>query len=274
MNTMLPYLFRGGKAPRISVSRKLRFVAFLGLVGLSAIACSNRPTAGPQVAAPPTPPPAPTPPPPAPMLTFSASPTAINPGQSVTLSWESNNANSVRIEPEVGDVMASGSRSVSPASSVTYSAVATGPGGSATETVRVTVTMPTAPPAAPPLPRAPEATITDLFESNVVPIYFDYDASEIRADQAMRLQRNAEFLLDSPDVDFTIGGHADERGTSEYNIGLADRRANTIRQYLIERGISAARINVVSFGEERPVCREMTEACWQENRRADFTLRN
>jgi peptidoglycan-associated lipoprotein len=270
---MLTYLLRGGQVPRVTVSRNFRLAGMLALAGLMAVACSNRPTAGPQVAAPPAPV-TPVPPPPAPVLTFAASPTAISPGQPVTLSWESTNANSVRIEPEVGEVMTSGSRSVSPASSVTYSAVATGPGGSATETVRVTVTMADAPPSAPPLPRAPEATIIDLFESNVVPIYFDYDESGIRPDQAMRLQRNAEFLLDSPDVDFTIGGHADERGTTEYNIGLADRRANTIRQYLIERGISADRINVVSFGEERPICREMTESCWQQNRRADFTLRN
>lgn len=253
--------------------RSLRLAVILALAGATLIACSNRPTAGPTVAAPPAPP-APAPPPPAPILTFTANPTAISPGQSVTLTWQSSNANSVRIEPEVGEVATSGSRSVSPASSVTYNAVATGPGGSATETVRVTVTAPSAPAAAPPLPRAPEATITDLFQSNVVPIYFDYDQSEIRPDQAMRLQRNAEFLLDSPDINFTIGGHADERGTAEYNIGLADRRANTIRQFLIERGISANRINVVSFGEERPVCREMNEDCWQRNRRAEFTLRN
>jgi peptidoglycan-associated lipoprotein len=261
--------FRGGRS---TAFRSFRLAALLALLGVAAIACSNRPTAGPTVAAPPAPP-APTPPPPAPILTFTAMPTAISPGQSVTLSWQSSNANSVRIEPEVGEVATSGNRSVSPASSVTYNAVATGPGGSATETVRVTVTAPSAP-APPPLPRAPEATISDLFQSNVVPIYFDYDQSEIRPDQAMRLQRNAAFLLDSSEVNFTIGGHADERGTAEYNIGLTDRRANTIRQFLIERGISANRINVVSFGEERPVCREMNEDCWQQNRRADFTLRN
>jgi peptidoglycan-associated lipoprotein len=112
-----------------------------------------------------------------------------------------------------------------------------------------------------------------LFRTNVVPIYFDYDRAEIRQDQVGRIQGNARFLQQNAGIQFTISGHADERGTQEYNIGLGDRRANTVRQFLIDNGIAANRINVISFGEERPVCNVSNEACWSQNRRAEFAMR-
>src|SRR5438876_9334255 len=106
-------------------------------------------------AAPPAPPPVqPAPPPPAPTITLRAAPNAIDRGQALSLQWEAKNATSVRIQPEVGNVQVQGSRSVSPASSVTYTAVATGPGGSASDSARITVRVPAAAAPTRPVPRA------------------------------------------------------------------------------------------------------------------------
>lgn len=213
--------------------------------------------------------PAPTPPPPAPAITLTASQSAITTGSSVTLEWQAQNANAVEITPGVGMVATSGSRAVSPTSSVTYSARATGPGGTATATVRITVNTPVARAADPP----PAPSIDELFRTSVVPVYFDYDKSDIRADQVTRLQTTARFLQQNGGVQFTISGHADERGSQEYNIGLGDRRANAVRQYLIGQGIAASRMNTVSYGEERPVCNVSAESCWSQNRRAEYAMR-
>jgi peptidoglycan-associated lipoprotein len=114
--------------------------------------------------------------------------------------------------------------------------------------------------------------ITDLFRRNVQDILFDYDKADIRPDQVSRLQGNAAFLRDHPEVRFTVEGHCDERGSEEYNLGLGDRRANAVREYLVSQGLPAGRVNTVSFGEERPACRDQSEDCFQRNRRAGFTL--
>jgi peptidoglycan-associated lipoprotein len=136
--------------------------------------------------------------------------------------------------------------------------------------VRVTVNTP---PPAPAISLTPEPSIGDLFRTNVLPVYFDYDQATIRPDQVARLQASARFLQQNAAVQFTIGGHADERGSQEYNIGLGDRRANAVRQFLTGQGIAASRIETVSFGEERPVCTQPNEDCWSQNRRGEFSLR-
>jgi len=245
-------------------------VALLVLVCLLSFSC------GRPVAAPPPPPPeaaAPPPPPPAPVVTLGASPDSIEQGEATTLEWSARNSNSVRIEPGLGGVPASGTRSVSPNSSVTYTATAMGPGGTSTDTVRVTVNAAPPPPEAPPVPDRPTPTVEELFRTTVQPIYFDYDQADIRADQVGQLQSNVRFLAQNGGVQFTVSGHADERGSQEYNIGLGDGRANAVRQYLIEQGIAQGRINTVSFGEDRPTCTDMTEGCYQRNRRVEFVLR-
>jgi peptidoglycan-associated lipoprotein len=156
---------------------------------------------------------------------------------------------------------------------VTYTATATGPGGMATDVARITVNEPAPPPAAPPAPpRAPDLTIEQLFERNVQEVYFDYDKADIRPDQVAKLQNSAAWLKDNANVRFTVEGHADERGSAEYNIGLGDRRANSVREFLVAQGLPAARMNTISYGEERPQCREQTEDCYQRNRRAAFTI--
>ncbi|MEX0908201.1 MAG: OmpA family protein, partial [Gemmatimonadaceae bacterium] len=106
------------------------------------------------------------------------------------------------------------------------------------------------------------------------PIYFDFDKSDIRPDAAATLDRKIPWLQANPGMRIRIEGNADNRGSDEYNLALGQRRAASARQYLADRGIDAGRFDLVSYGEERPVCSEtpMTEACHQLNRRDDFRI--
>ena len=223
--------------------------------------------------APPVPPVQPPPAAPAPTITLRANPRTVDRGQSVGLQWEAKNADSVKVEPEVGTVQLQGVRLVNPSSSVTYIATATGPGGTASDSARITVRVPAAPatPARSSTP-PPNVNVTDLFIKNVQTIYFDYDRSDIRLDQIDKLKSGAVWLKEHRDTKFIIEGYSDERGSEEYNLGLGDRRANRVKEYLIQQGVDASRIETVSFGEERPTCRETTEECYQRNRRAAFVL--
>jgi peptidoglycan-associated lipoprotein len=105
----------------------------------------------------------------------------------------------------------------------------------------------------------------------MVPILFDYDKSNIRADEERKLLNMATYLKQNTSVRFQIEGHADERGGQEYNIALGDERAVAVKKYLAAQGVAETRMSTVSYGEERPICRDMTENCWQQNRRAAFT---
>jgi peptidoglycan-associated lipoprotein len=227
-----------------------------------------------KVAPPPPPPPKvetppPPPPPAAPTIRLSASPASIEQGQSSTLSWNASNATSVTIDNGVGNVPASGTRSVSPTTSTSYTARATGPGGNTSAEARITVTAP------PPLTPPPVKTITDaeFFETNVKDVYFDYDKYEIRPDAEAVLQANARALGERSGIRFTIEGHCDERGSEKYNLALGDRRANAVREYMLKLGVSPERIDTVSYGKERPTCTEHTEECWQQNRKGHFLIR-
>jgi peptidoglycan-associated lipoprotein len=104
------------------------------------------------------------------------------------------------------------------------------------------------------------------------PIYFDFDKSTIRPDAAATLDRKIPYLQANPGMRIRIEGNADERGSDEYNLALGQRRAASAKRYLVERGIAADRFDLVSYGEERPVCTEHNEACWQQNRRDDFRI--
>jgi peptidoglycan-associated lipoprotein len=104
-------------------------------------------------------------------------------------------------------------------------------------------------------------------------IYFDYDSHEIRAEDTPVLDENAAWLRANPKSLVLIEGHTDERGTSEYNLGLGDLRAAAAMTYLVAHGIPAERMVAISYGEERPVCVEHTEACWTRNRRAHFLVK-
>ncbi len=104
------------------------------------------------------------------------------------------------------------------------------------------------------------------------PIYFDYDKSTIRADAEATLQNNLTIINANPGMRIRIEGNADERGSDEYNIALGQRRAQSAKQWLLDHGVDAGRIDIVSYGEERPVCQDHDETCWQQNRRDDFVI--
>jgi peptidoglycan-associated lipoprotein len=101
-------------------------------------------------------------------------------------------------------------------------------------------------------------------------VLFDYDRYEIRSDQQERLLSMATFLKQNPSFRFRIEGNADERGSQEYNIALGDERASSVMRFLSTQGVAENRMTTVSYGEERPVCRDQDESCWQKNRRAAF----
>ncbi len=104
-------------------------------------------------------------------------------------------------------------------------------------------------------------------------IKFGFDRYDIRPEDVGVLDVNAEALRSHPNWLVLIEGHADERGTTEYNVTLGDRRARASMNYLISRGVRSSRISIISYGEERPLCAESTEGCWSRNRRAHFMVK-
>jgi peptidoglycan-associated lipoprotein len=208
------------------------------------------------------PPPPPPPPPPSPTASLSANPSSVQAGQSATLSWQTSNATDVSIDG-IGAVQANGSQQVTPADSTTYHLTAKGSGGSQEATARITVTQ--APPPPPPVDTAPSDE--DLFSQNIKDVYFDYDKDDIRADQQGSVQGDVQFLNQHAAISFTVEGHCDERGSTEYNLALGDKRATAVKNALVAAGIGASRVKTISYGKEKPFCSESNEACWQQNRR-------
>jgi peptidoglycan-associated lipoprotein len=213
-------------------------------------------------------PPTPPPPPPAaqPKATLSVSPESVNRGGAATLTWSTQDATDVKIEG-IGGVQPSGSQAVSPSNSTTYRLTATGPGGSTDATARLTVVEP---PPPPPVAVQENTSEEQLFAQSVKDIYFDYDRYDLRAEDKAAIDANAAFLKAHPSIRFTIEGHCDERGSTDYNLALGDNRANSARSALVSAGIPASQIKVISFGKEKPFCSESNESCWQQNRRAHF----
>jgi peptidoglycan-associated lipoprotein len=147
------------------------------------------------------------------------------------------------------------------------------------------VEAPPAPPPAPPVvqPVTPEPTTPPVPETPVpVPsvtagdftdVFFDLDSYTLRDDAKVALDRAAKLLRDKTDVNVTLEGHCDERGTVEYNQALGEKRANAARDYLVNAGVPAARVQSLSYGKERPFAEGHDESAWAQNRRAHFVLR-
>lgn len=228
-------------------------LAFMLVLG----ACKKKPTAAP---------PPPPPPPPAPTASISANPTTIEAGQSTTLTWRTENAAEVMIDG-LGTVEPSGTRSVTPQDSTTYRLTARGAGGAQEATARVTVT-----PRAQQAPPAPSETEEQAFRRVVQDVFYDYDSSAIRPEAQQGLMAAAKWLNAVPHLRFTVEGHCDERGSTEYNLGLGEERANAAKQVLVQAGVNPDRIRTISYGKEKPFCTESNESCWQQNRRAHFVL--
>jgi len=244
---------------KLTRSRWSKLVVALAVV-LCVSACKKK-------TAPPPPPPPP-PPAPAPTASLMANPNTITAGQSTTLIWKTDYATDISID-QLGKVDPSGSRTVTPAESTTYRLVARNDSGTQEATARVTVT----PVAAPP-PQTSNETEAQLFAANVKDVFFEYDSYDISQQYQQVLQSDARFLQQHPNMKFTIEGHCDERGSTEYNLALGDNRANAVRQALISLGIPADRIRTISYGKERPFCTESTEACWAQNRRGHFVYQH
>ncbi|HUD14143.1 MAG TPA: peptidoglycan-associated lipoprotein Pal [Terracidiphilus sp.] len=203
---------------------------------------------------------------PAPTAQITATPTVISAGDQVVLSWRTSDATTVNIDG-IGSVPTSGVKTVTPTASTSYHLVATGDGGTTDATARVTVNSP-------PAVVVPSTAMSeeDEFKANVQDAFFDYDTYDIRNDAQAVLARDASFLVGHTDIKVVIGGYCDERGSNEYNLALGQNRADAAKNALVTAGVAANRIRVVSYGKEKPFCSESTEGCWQQNRRAGFTL--
>jgi peptidoglycan-associated lipoprotein len=189
-------------------------------------------------------------------------------GKSVTVSWESHDATDVALEPGGGAQQVSGSTSVTPHESTTYTLSVSGPGGKGNCSARVTVTVP--PPAA--QPSVKEENIAATAESALKDAFFDYDKADIRPDAQQVLATDADFLKAHPEIKVSIEGNCDQRGSEEYNLGLGDRRAASARNFLADLGVARERMSTISYGKNRLTCTESTEGCWQQNRRAHVVL--
>jgi peptidoglycan-associated lipoprotein len=139
----------------------------------------------------------------------------------------------------------------------------------------------TAPPPAPPPPMAQAAPVT----SSIIPgsaedlrvnvgdtVHFAYNEYNIEDADKGILGRQAAWLAKYPSVRITVEGHADERGTREYNLALGARRANAVKEFLVSQGVSTGRVETVSYGKERPICTESSESCYAQNRRGVTTV--
>jgi peptidoglycan-associated lipoprotein len=193
-------------------------------------------------------------------------PNVISAGDQVQLSWRTTDATSVSIDG-IGDVPTSGVKTVTPTQATTYHLVARGQGGSAEASASVTVN-------APPAVQVPTNTMSaeEEFKASVQDIFFDYDTDDIRADAQATLSKDASYLVSHPGVKVVIGGYCDERGSDEYNLALGQRRAESTKNALVQAGVGGDRVRVISYGKEKPFCTQSDESCWQQNRRAGFTM--
>lgn len=108
--------------------------------------------------------------------------------------------------------------------------------------------------------------------AGLLPIYYDFDKYNVRPDQISGLDHNAEWMRKHPAATIRIEGNCDEKGSNEYNLALGERRANSAKDYLTNLGISPDRLETLSYGEEKPLCFDLSEECWTKNRRADFVI--
>ena len=146
-------------------------------------------------------------------------------------------------------------------------------------------TPPPPPPQPPPpvlVPPTPAPTAEEIFarlslqelnaQKPLDDVFFEFDKSDLSDKARASLQKNAEWITRWKTTRITVEGHADARGTNEYNLALGERRAGATRDYLVTLGVAAGRIDIVSKGEEQPFCAENAEPCWGQNRRAHFII--
>ncbi|MGI8784320.1 MAG: peptidoglycan-associated lipoprotein Pal [Acidobacteriota bacterium] len=213
----------------------------------------------------------------APTVTLTAEPSTIRAGETTRLTWTSTNAESLTIDGGVGSVAEGGSVQVSPLQSTTYTATATNLMGTSKASARVTIAADTGTPAAP-VASVDQSSLNDLTEmirrGDIQDVFFHYDQSALGEEAKRIVEKNAQALRRTGTARVIIEGHCDDRGTDDYNLALGDRRANSVREYLVSLGIAAARLETISYGEERPFATGQDEASYAQNRRAHFRPAN
>jgi peptidoglycan-associated lipoprotein len=134
-----------------------------------------------------------------------------------------------------------------------------------------------------PTPAAPVAAVRtskalEDYLNKLLDAYFDYDKADLRTDARTALNNNSSelrsLLKEFPNTKFVVEGNCDERGSAEYNLALGDRRAKAAQEFLVQIGVPAERLATISYGQERPVCTDHDENCWQKNRRAHLSASN
>ncbi len=149
------------------------------------------------------------------------------------------------------------------------SSEATNVGASDTSTTTTTTTTQTAE-----APAITPGSVKDFVVNVGDRVFYDFDSSDIRSDAVPTLEAQAAFLRTFPSLTLVVEGHADERGTREYNLALGERRANAHKDYLISLGVDPARIETISYGKERPAVAGSNESAWAQNRRSVVALKN
>ncbi len=254
------------------MSQKKKFIVYVVSILFLALATGCKKKVS--MAAPPAPPTTPVadaakPAPPT-IAGFAVEPGLIERGQTAELRWQVKDATQIEIDQGIGGIASSGHRQIGPNESTTYTLNAQGPGGDATAKVTLIVMLPPLPPAA---PVAAQPTIGERLRK-VDDAFFDFDRSELREDARTALVGDAlalqSILSDFPTATVVIEGHCDERGSAEYNLGLGDKRASAVKEFLSQLGVSSDRLIKISYGKERPQCTESDETCWQKNRRVHF----
>jgi peptidoglycan-associated lipoprotein len=217
--------------------------------------------------------------PPAPTARLTAEPDAIERGKNTKLKWSTENAKIITIEG-LGEVPASGEREVSPRVSTTYSLSSVGDGGSASASARVTVIDPPPPVAERPRVTDPGPSIADQFKSIMASVFFELDSFELKTTEEAKLRRMADWLNQDKNrtIVFMVEGNCDPRGTAEYNIGLGDRRARTVKDFLGSLGVDPNRIDTISYGLERAKGADEGSPdivpSWANDRRDDFVYKS
>lgn len=213
------------------------------------------------------------PPPAAPVTGLTASPASVTKGESSTLTWTSQNATKCEIMPGVGAVQPQGSMAVTPDNNTTYTLTCTGDGGTSKSTASVSVAVP--PPPPPPVveaaqPKASAAAEKFCNKPVILKIHFDTDKSNVKPEYHDELKTVGDFLLEFPKARGEISGHTDHVASQKYNQKLSERRANSVKEYIVVNfGIASDRITTKGYGKLKPIATNKTKEGRAKNRRIE-----
>ncbi len=208
---------------------------------------------------------------PRPELEVFLEPQVIAAGDSALLTWDSRNADRITIDHGIGSLGVEGRIRLFPESTTTYRIQAEGPGGTNLRTVTVEVREG---PEALDEPSLDDLPLEEQFKRAIKPVYFGFGSAELTGEARLTLDGNLRWLLDEKQqqLHLEIQGHCDSRGSEEFNLALGDRRAQAVRSYLLDNGMSPSRLVAYSLGEEQPAVSGDSEEAHALNRRVQFRL--